>query len=111
MTLSAVIGVCAGGSITAAGSHLDEPVLHYVHEAHRLPAGGASDVRALALARDGGVWVGTAAGVFVLSPGGEAWVPVVLAGGEGPVFDVAAGSDGAVWAGAWNGLHGIRGGR
>ncbi len=68
-----------------------------------------NDVRAVAVANDGKVWVATAAGVFfvegnqLVAPEGEAI--------DGPTYDVTVDETNSVWVAAWNGVYRIRNNR
>jgi hypothetical protein len=69
------------------------------------PSPAANDVRAIALAPTGEVWVATRAGLFALKPGEATWRAAMPESEAGPALSVACDGHGGVWAGAWNGLY------
>jgi len=83
----------------------DTPFLQEYHEAYLIERGpGSEDVRTVAVDKGDRIWIGTAAGVFLLEKGEKIWKPQLKQDEQGPVFDLAVGDEGTVWVGAWNGL-------
>jgi hypothetical protein len=101
--LAALLTVSALGAATSPPP-TDWAVVHEVHEPHPLPAPGANDVLAVAVAPQGRVWAATQAGVFSLPRAGADWAAAAGTAPQGPVFAIATDRRGVVWAGAWNGL-------
>ncbi len=80
----------------------DTPFIQEYHEAYPLPVAAANDVRAIAVDSDGGVWAGTAAGLYGLRK--DAWEQIAGAT-TGPHYELFVDSHGTVWAGAWDGVY------
>lgn len=88
------------------GGIADTPFVQEYHEAYPIAADErTNDVRSVAVAGDGTVWVATAAGIFALSKGENAWRQPQGSTEAAPAFAVFADETGQVWAGAWNGLY------
>lgn len=68
-----------------------------------------NDSRAIAVAKDGGVWVVSAAGVRRIVDGCfQKCAGVAL---DGPAYDIKSTADGSVWIGAWDGVYEVREGK
>ncbi len=80
------------------------------HEAY--PTGSTPEeknIRSIAADKNAGVWIATAAGIFVKAPGGNDWQKIPFADtAKGPAYAVVVDSNGTVWAGNWKGLFTIK---
>lgn len=87
-------------------SAADTPFIQEYHEPYKIgEKDGMNDVRAIAVDRDGRVWAGTTAGIFLMEKGKKQWRGLMSESDAGPVFAVIVDSSGAVWIGAWNGIY------
>lgn len=76
------------------------------HEAYRPGKTAAeNEIRSIAVDEASNVWVATAEGIYMKTPGASEWTGMITGNDKGPAYAVILGDAHSVWLGTWNGVY------